>query len=129
LQLWDETLCGEKLFIDPLSCVNLKYPCFFLDVISISPSHISVYDLQIEEGTAFGRWYTPGLFPLPEEGTAADMYKLTSKRLSSAGYEHYEVSNFALAGKRGRHNQRYWNCRNVIGFGIEIKINWFCNNS
>jgi len=53
--------------------------------------HISVYDLQVEEGTAFGRWYTPGLFPLPSDEESAEMFRLASNMLKSQGFRHYEV--------------------------------------
>lgn len=74
---------------------------------SSGASHVSVYDLQIEEKTAFWRWYkdSPGVFPLPSEDVSVDMYKLASRVLTSAGFEHYEVSNYAKPSKRSRHNQ------------------------
>ncbi|KAJ1443971.1 hypothetical protein B484DRAFT_256758 [Ochromonadaceae sp. CCMP2298] len=81
-------------------------------------SHISVYDLQIEDGTAFGRWYTPGVFPLPTEEAAADMYRTAVSTLGQANFEHYEVSNYALPGHRSRHNQKYWRCAPVYAFGM-----------
>ena len=81
-------------------------------------SHISVYDLQIEDKTAFGRWYTPGIFPLPTDEQSALMYCTASSSLTSSGYEHYEVSNYAKPGKRSQHNQRYWKCLPTWGFGM-----------
>lgn len=83
-----------------------------------SCTHVSVYDLQIEENTAFGRWYTPGEFPLPSEESAAEMYTTAVQVLTSAGFEHYEVSNYARNGKRSRHNQKYWSCSPVLAFGM-----------
>ena len=86
--------------------------------------HISIYDLQIEENTTFGRWYTPGVYPLPPEDTGAEMYKkaveILSTPCSSAkeSFEHYEVSNYAKKGYRSRHNQKYWSCSPVYGFGM-----------
>lgn len=81
-------------------------------------SHISVYDLQVEDNTAFGRWYKPGIFPMPTDDISADMYKLAVSELTSADYEHYEVSNYAKEGKRSRHNQIYWNLQPFYGFGL-----------
>jgi coproporphyrinogen III oxidase-like Fe-S oxidoreductase len=81
-------------------------------------SHISVYDLQVEDKTAFGRWYSPGVFPLPTDEQSALMYCRASEILKSFGYEHYEVSNYAKPGKRSQHNQRYWGCKPTWGFGM-----------
>jgi coproporphyrinogen III oxidase-like Fe-S oxidoreductase len=81
-------------------------------------SHISVYDLQIEDKTAFGRWYTPGIFPLPTDEQSASMYCSAAASLIAKGFEHYEVSNYAKAGKRSQHNQRYWKCLPTWGFGM-----------
>ena len=53
--------------------------------VEAGPDHVSVYDLQVEKGTAFGRWYTPGAAPLPSEGDAADMYRAASQALVAAG--------------------------------------------
>eukprot|EP01041_Mallomonas_annulata_P006984 gene6984-14198_t len=85
---------------------------------SMEPNHISVYDLQVEDGTAFGRWYTPGIFPLPTDEDSAEMYRIASSNLKKFGYDHYEVSNYAKLGYRSKHNQKYWNCESVYGFGM-----------
>ena len=61
-------------------------------------NHVSVYDLQVETGTAFGRWYSAGSFPLPPEDAAATMYERASEVLRSHGFDHYEVSNYAKPG-------------------------------
>lgn len=81
-------------------------------------THVSVYDLQIEDNTAFGRWYTPGVFPLPREEEAAEMYTMAVETLTSYGFHHYEISNYAKEGKRSNHNQKYWKCDDVFGFGM-----------
>ena len=83
-------------------------------------SHISIYDLQIEEKTAFGRWYgdRSSNSPLPSEDDAVRMYEAAVQVLTSRGYEHYEVSNYALPGRRSRHNQLYWKCAPTWGFGM-----------
>ena len=90
-----------------------------LAAVSTSCPHISVYDLQIEEGTAFGRWYSPGVFPLPSNERSAAMYSLAVSTLTEiSNFEHYEVSNYAKAGFRSNHNQRYWRCDPTWGFGM-----------
>lgn len=81
-------------------------------------SHVSVYDLQIEDKTAFGRWYSPGVFPLPSDEVSANMYCRATEVLNASGFEHYEVSNYARQGKRSQHNQRYWKCKPTWGFGM-----------
>jgi len=87
--------------------------------------HISVYDLQVEDKTAFSKWYSPGVFPLPTEELSADMFGLTARLLTEAGYEHYEVSNYALPGKRSRHNQKYWRCAPMLAFGMSA-VSYLC---
>lgn len=89
-------------------------------VVSTGCSHVSVYDLQVEDKTAFGRWYSPGVFPLPTDSDSAAMYRLAAEILTSteSGFEHYEVSNYAKPGKRSTHNQLYWQCQPCLGFGM-----------
>jgi len=87
------------------------------EAVTMKPEHISVYGLSIEEGTPFARLAEQGALQLPEEELAAAMLELTAAALSSAGYEHYEISNFALPGCRSRHNQVYWQRGNYLGFG------------
>lgn len=86
--------------------------------VSIAPTHISCYDLIVEPVTAFGRQYSPGAKPLPTDETAAKMYRIAQQILASAGYEHYEISNYALPGHQCRHNRVYWENRPYYGFGM-----------
>ncbi|MCO5592769.1 hypothetical protein L7F22_046772 [Adiantum nelumboides] len=86
--------------------------------IELGPAHISVYDLQIEEGTKFGNWYKPGQHPLPNEDNSAAFYRLASSLLKKAGYEHYEISNYAKPGFQCRHNLVYWKNQPYYGFGL-----------
>lgn len=82
------------------------------------PPHVSVYDLQLEEGTPFARRYAPGAAPLPPDDAAADMFADAAAILAAAGYEHYEVSSYALPGHRSRHNQVYWRRAPYYAFGV-----------
>jgi len=84
--------------------------------ITISPPHLSCYDLIIEPGTAFER--QADHLPLPPEETATEMYRLTQQRLTAAGYHHYEISNYAQSGYQCRHNRRYWENQPYYGFGM-----------
>jgi putative oxygen-independent coproporphyrinogen III oxidase len=81
--------------------------------LSLGPQHLSLYDLQIEEETVFGVWYNnkkeiPRALPLPSEEDSSFMYKYAAGYLAARGFEHYEVSSYALPGFRSRHNQVYW---------------------
>ena len=77
--------------------------------LQLEPEHVSVYGLTYERGTSFwNRLQRNTIQPCPEERERA-MYELAIDVLSSAGYEHYEVSNFARPGFRCRHNEAYWN--------------------
>ena len=84
-------------------------------VIALSPEHISAYGLMIEEGTPF--FAERDRLELPSLDEEYDMYALASKLLSEAGYEHYEISNYAKPGYRSRHNSLYWNLGEYIGVG------------
>ena len=86
--------------------------------IALSPSHISCYDLIVEPKTPFARYYEPGERPLPAEETTAQMYRRGRELLVGAGYEHYEISNYARAGYQCRHNRVYWENRPYYGFGM-----------
>ena len=86
--------------------------------IALAPPHISVYDLTIESGTAFSRWYQPGTKPLPSDTATAMMYRLAQRLLTKAGYEHYEISNYAKPGYACRHNRIYWENRPYYGIGM-----------
>jgi putative oxygen-independent coproporphyrinogen III oxidase len=127
--------------IDILSSIELihqvEIPEFSLDLISglphqsldqwqdsltkavaFMPTHISIYDLTIEPGTAFGRYYKPGDKPLPTDETTVKMYQMGQQVLTNAGYEHYEISNYARPGHQCRHNRVYWENRPYYGFGM-----------
>ncbi|HEY9640484.1 MAG TPA: radical SAM family heme chaperone HemW [Coleofasciculaceae cyanobacterium] len=86
--------------------------------IALAPTHLSVYDLTIEPMTAFDRWYQPGVQPLPTDEMTAEMYRTAYQMLTSAGYQHYEISNYAQPGYQCRHNRVYWENRSYYGFGM-----------
>jgi oxygen-independent coproporphyrinogen-3 oxidase len=87
-------------------------------LLEIHPPHVSLYDLTIEPGTRFGRLYHPGEQPLPDDTITVEMYLLARSCLTSAGYEHYEISNFAQPGFHCRHNRVYWENRSYYGLGM-----------
>ncbi|MEA5623600.1 radical SAM family heme chaperone HemW [Nostoc sp. UHCC 0251] len=86
--------------------------------VALVPTHISIYDLTIEAGTAFGRYYKPGDTPLPTDEATVKMYQMGQQVLTSAGYKHYEISNYAQSGHQCRHNRVYWENRPYYGFGM-----------
>lgn len=86
--------------------------------VEAQPTHVSVYDLQVEQGTKFAMLYTPGEFPLPSETQAADLYKMASKTLTDAGYNHYEISSYCKHGFECKHNFTYWKNKSFYGFGL-----------
>ncbi|MGQ9488683.1 MAG: radical SAM family heme chaperone HemW [Armatimonadota bacterium] len=85
--------------------------------ISLQPEHISCYALTVEPGTLFFKMYQQGKLNLPDEETDLRMYQYTIRALTRAGYEHYEISNFAKLGYRCRHNMVYWRNEEYLGFG------------
>ena len=87
-------------------------------ILSFEPEHISCYSLQIEEGTPFASMIDSGeMTEVPDEEDRATYHKIC-ERLKEAGYEHYEISNFAKPGYRSQHNSLYWNMDDYIGFGL-----------
>ena len=85
-------------------------------VLALEPEHLSCYGLKVEEGTPLARRVAMGEV-LPDDDAQADLYLWTVERLAQAGYEQYEISNFAKPGFQSRHNLRYWLTRPYIGFG------------
>jgi len=118
-------------------------------VTAQNPSHISVYDLQVEKDTVFGKWYHDSLLDdddddddkrrtvssssnkkhipkLPTAEESAFMYRYTSGYLRSKGYEHYEISSYAKPNQRSQHNQIYWGIGTdwyAVGMGAASSIN------
>jgi len=85
--------------------------------VSLQPEHLSCYALTIEPHTPFYTMYLRGQLSLPDEETDLRMYQHTIRALIRAGYEHYEISNFARPGYRCRHNMVYWRNEEYLGFG------------
>ena len=87
------------------------------EAIGLGTQHVSVYCLTWEKGTSFESQRRKGLLQSVEEPLERRMFEAAIDRLESAGYEHYEVSNFAKPGARCRHNEAYWDCRPWEAFG------------
>jgi putative oxygen-independent coproporphyrinogen III oxidase len=85
--------------------------------IAQEPDHLSAYALIVEPGTKLARQIRRGEVPEPDEDLQADMYELADRLLGEAGYEWYEVSNWARGGRRSRHNLAYWQGHDWWGVG------------
>lgn len=85
--------------------------------VDLDTEHFSLYGLQIEPGTPLHRDVQVGRLPTPDDDLAADMYELAIDTLDQAGYEHYEISNWAKPGCRSRHNSAYWLNLPYLGVG------------
>ncbi len=100
-------------------------------VLDLLPEHISAYALTLEHGTPFGRWSMRGLLPMPDPDAAAEMYEWAGEALEGAGYQQYEISNWARSSTVERrtsntdtqptfackHNLQYWRCGPYLGLG------------
>jgi oxygen-independent coproporphyrinogen-3 oxidase len=91
-------------------------------VLQIRPEHLSIYMLEIDEGSRLGAESLAGgerysAAEIPADDSIADFYDSACTRLAAEGYEHYEISNWALAGMRSRHNSKYWQRQPYLGFG------------
>lgn len=85
--------------------------------VELAPSHISIYGLQLEEGTLFARQQELGRLALPSEELTEQMYDYMVDYLPRAGFERYEISNFARPGFESRHNLSYWQDTPYLGLG------------
>lgn len=83
----------------------------------LDPEHISAYSLTYEPGTEFTAWRDSGRIMPCQEELEAEMFLTAIDILDKAGYQHYEVSNFAKPGYRSRHNLNYWKCGDYLGLG------------
>jgi oxygen-independent coproporphyrinogen III oxidase len=86
-------------------------------MIALQPDHISCYALTIEEKTVFGRWSVSGKLKSTDDETAAHHLEILMEELERAGFEHYEISNFAKPGFHSKHNSSYWRQAKYLGIG------------
>lgn len=93
-------------------------------VLALGPDHLSLYGLTVEDHTPLARWAARGeVVPVDETRYAAEFLE-ADEVLGRAGYEHYEVSNYARAGRRARHNGAYWRRAPFIGLGPSAHSGW-----
>ena len=86
-------------------------------VLTLRPEHLSLYCITLEEGTPLEAQVRLRALPVPDPDLAADMYELAEEMAAQAGYQHYEISNWALPGLECRHNLTYWRNRPYLGIG------------
>ena len=86
--------------------------------LAMKPEHLSLYALTLEAETPMGRAVEEGSLPEPDPDIAADQYELAEDMLASAGYRHYEISNWALPGRECCHNLTYWENAPYVGVGV-----------
>jgi len=97
---------------------SLSWSATLEGVLALSSDHISLYNLSIEDNTPFSKLYGgQGERPFMDEDLERSMYEDAIAKLFSKGYEHYEISNFAMPGFKSAHNEGYWMGRDYMGLG------------
>lgn len=86
-------------------------------ILNLAPEHMSLYCLTLEEGTPLESWVSEGRVSTPDQDLAADMYELAQETADYSGFEHYEISNWALPEHACRHNLVYWRNQPYLGVG------------
>ena len=86
--------------------------------LRLEPNHVSTYGLTIEEGTPYARWFEREPSAFATNDHEAELYAISIATLEAAGFEHYEISNFARAGARSAHNANYWRNGEYLGLGV-----------
>ncbi len=118
---WAKQAGFDNLSIDLMFALTDQSPASWDDTLrqalELSPNHISTYNLMIEPGTAFFGLQKRGKLILPEDEQQLRYFQESIRQLTQAGYQHYEISNFAKPGMECRHNKIYWNNGNTFGFG------------
>jgi oxygen-independent coproporphyrinogen-3 oxidase len=92
------------------------------EALRVAPDHISIYMLEIDDGSRLGKESLAGgsrysADAIPADDAIAEFYESACARLAAAGYDHYEISNWALPGRRSLHNLKYWRREPYLGFG------------
>ena len=86
------------------------------ELVKLGAEHISIYSLQLEEGTPLYKMREK--YDIVDDDLSAEMYERVVYLMKNAGYEHYEISNFARVGKESRHNSKYWRLDEYLGLGL-----------
>jgi oxygen-independent coproporphyrinogen-3 oxidase len=86
--------------------------------VGLRVEHISTYGLTIEAGTPYARWFERDPRAFADENLEAELYRMAIETLGAAGFEQYEISNFARPGFRSAHNANYWANGEYVGLGV-----------
>lgn len=117
----DVKSAGARLSMDLISCwpgqTVENWRLQLEEALSFAPEHISVYELTFHGETPFTRKMERGELPQSDESLREELFLTTRGMLTAAGFEHYEISNFALPGCRSRHNENYWKLGDYAGLG------------
>lgn len=107
--------CDLMLAIPHLHCCDIIREIKFLNKYCF---HISAYSLILEQGTPLYKYVQEKSIKLPSEKSAIAQYKIAVKECEKLGFHRYEVSNFAMSGFQSKHNLKYWNLDEYLGFGV-----------
>jgi len=88
------------------------------EALKLNPEHLSLYLLEIHEGTPLAEQILSKRQPVPNEDLAAEMYEMMIEKTAEKGFIQYEISNFSRAGFESKHNSKYWLCEPVFAFGV-----------
>jgi oxygen-independent coproporphyrinogen III oxidase len=88
------------------------------EALKLNPEHLSLYLLEIHEGTPLAEQIRSQRQPEPDEDLAGEMYEMMIEKTAGKGFLQYEISNFARAGFESKHNSKYWLCEPVYAFGV-----------
>ena len=117
-----ENISADLMYGIPEQTVD-SFKKSLMALAALSPQHISAYGLKIEEGTPFYEMRDD--LSLPDEDTEYEMYLSMSEMLGDYGYEKYEISNFSKKGFESKHNLRYWQGGEYLGFGVAAHSYFF----
>ncbi len=88
------------------------------EALKMNPEHLSLYLLEIHEGTPLAEQIRSKRQPNPDEDLAAEMYEVMVEKVGEKGLQQYEISNFSKSGFESKHNSKYWLCEPVLAFGV-----------
>jgi oxygen-independent coproporphyrinogen-3 oxidase len=112
-----DNLCADLMFGLPDQTME-DWRASLAALRALAPAHITAYALTVESGTRFGALDRAGKLDRPGQDEVAAMYCECHDNLTSAGYEHYEISSYALPGRRSTHNSLYWSLGAYLGLGV-----------
>ena len=119
---WARTAGIASISLDLMFAVPGQTPASWQEslqrAIALQPDHVSTYGLTVETGTPYAAWQQREPQAFLDDGREADLYAAAIELLEEAGYEQYEISNFARPGHRCRHNANYWDNGDYLGFGV-----------